>query len=73
MDPAHFDGIIALLAKYPNILRAELMAYHKMGTAKYKQLGKPYTLSHLPDMSPEQKAETLSYFHSHTARPVIFG
>lgn len=73
MDPAHFDGIIALLAKYPNILRAELMAYHKMGTAKYKQLGKPYTLSHLPDMSPEQKAETLAYFHSHTARPVIFG
>jgi pyruvate formate lyase activating enzyme len=73
MEAAHFDGIIALLTKYPNIPRAELMAYHKMGTLKYRQLGMPYTLSNLPDMSPEQKAETLAYFHSHTKRPVIFG
>ena len=73
MEAAHFDGIIALLEKYPNIPRAELMAYHKMGASKYKQLGKPYTLSHLPDMSPEQKAETLEYFHAHTKRPVLFG
>jgi pyruvate-formate lyase-activating enzyme len=72
MDPAHFDGIISLLDTYLEIPRAELMAYHRMGTAKYRQLGKPYALSNHPDMSPEQKAETLKYFHTHTKRPVIF-
>jgi pyruvate formate lyase activating enzyme len=73
MEPSHYDGIIALLEKYPEILRAELMAYHKMGTAKYRQLGIPYALSHLPDISPEQKTEVIEYFYTHTARPVIFG
>jgi glycyl-radical enzyme activating protein len=72
MEAAHFDGIIALLMKYPKIPRAELMAYHKMGLAKYRQLGKLYALSDLPDMSPEKKAETLAYFHTHTKRTVIF-
>ena len=73
MEPSHFDGMITLLNQYPNIERAELMAYHRMGTAKYKQLGMPYSLFDLPDMSPEQKAETLAYFHAHTKRTVIFG
>ncbi len=72
-ETAHYDGIIALLERYPNIPRAELMAYHRMGTGKYKQLGKPYTLSHLPDMGTEQKQEVLAYFHAHTKRPVVWG
>ena len=73
MEPAHFDGIIALLEKYPAIPRAELMAYHRMGTAKYRQLGKPYALSHLPDMTKEQKEKTIAYFQEHTKHPVIWG
>ncbi len=72
-EASHYDGIIALLTKYPSIPRAELMAYHRMGAAKYRQLGKPYALSHLPDMSPEQKAEAMGYFHAHTKRPVVWG
>ncbi len=72
-ETGHYDGIIALLDRYPGISRAELMAYHRMGTGKYKQLGKSYTLSNLPDMGLDQKEEILAYFHAHTKRPVVWG
>lgn len=35
----HFDGIVALLEKYPGIERAEILPYHTFGIGKMEQLG----------------------------------
>ena len=38
-DDGHFAGIAALTARYPGIRGAELMPYHRFGTAKARQIG----------------------------------
>lgn len=35
----HFDGIAALLLRYPKILRSEIMPYHVFGLTKTEELG----------------------------------
>lgn len=37
----HFDAIAALLKKYPNIARAEILPYHTFGIGKSEELGLP--------------------------------
>ena len=32
----------------------ELLPYHKLGTATYEKLGRPYLLGHVPTPAPEQ-------------------
>lgn len=38
-DEGHFGAIAALTARYPGIRGAEVMPYHRFGTAKARQLG----------------------------------
>ena len=38
-NAAHFAGIAALTARYPGIRGAEVMPYHRFGTAKARQIG----------------------------------
>ncbi len=52
----HFAAIRALKAKYPNILRAQVMPYHTIGRGKYGEIGLPYSLSSLENATEEQRA-----------------
>lgn len=50
----HFKAIATLGKKYKSIRRIEVFGYHDFGAFKYKQLGMPYSLKHLPAAKPEQ-------------------
>ena len=52
----HLDGIAALLKQYSEIEGCELMAYHKMGVAKYIELGLNYSVT-AQEMDEQQKAD----------------
>ena len=45
--PDHFAGIAALANRYERILRIEVEPYHALGEAKYRRLGRDYTLDGL--------------------------
>lgn len=52
---AHFSAIRRLQEQYRCIQSCEIMPYHSLGKSKWESLGKDYTLSALPDATPEQK------------------
>ena len=54
----HLDGIAALLKRYSEIEGCELMAYHKMGAAKYTELGLDYSVT-AQEMDERKKANLL--------------
>lgn len=51
----HFEAIRELKKKYPNIIRAEIMAYHSLGKGKWESIGMEYTLKDLPDAGEKAK------------------
>lgn len=52
----HFSAIRHLQESYSCIQSCEIMPYHSLGSSKWEQLGRDYSLSDLPDASMEQKA-----------------
>lgn len=46
-----------LIGKWKNLKGLDVLAYHTMGTSKYKELGIPYPLEGVPDMKPEKAKE----------------
>lgn len=70
---AQMDAIADMLERYPRLLRAEGMGYHKMGGGKYGEIGCEYTLSHLPDMSKEEKEAFSAGMAARTSRPFFWG
>ncbi len=71
--PEHFAGIQAVLLKHPQIERCELMAYHNLGSGKYKALGLSYALDGLPNMTEEQKTAALQAVQNGISQQVIWG
>lgn len=51
----HFYALRSLIAQFPCISHAEVMAYHDIGKGKWQALGKAYALSDLPTVSGETK------------------
>ncbi len=51
----HFTAIRALKNRYPNITKVEVMAYHDSGRYNWENLGLPYTLMDVKNVSQEQK------------------
>lgn len=68
----HLDGIVQLTQAYPMLAGCELMAYHTLGTSKYRELGMKYTLT-ASEMAEETKAEILQYMQQRAAVPVKWG
>ncbi len=58
----HFDEIIALSTKYPNIKQFELLPYHNFGISKAKNTNLNY--KEFPIPSTEQKNEWLAYLQT---------
>lgn len=55
----HLESLARVLTANPRILCAELMAYHKLGSGKYQEIGQEYTLKHIVPMSVSEKADFL--------------
>ncbi len=68
----HLEGILSLLARYPGLEGCELMAYHKLGIAKYKELGLNYALD-AQEISPEQKDALLTWMNARAPLTIRWG
>ncbi|HSK68179.1 MAG TPA: glycyl-radical enzyme activating protein [Candidatus Limnocylindria bacterium] len=69
----HLRAIAEFLKSHPRIGRAEVMAYHRLGVGKAKQLGMEGLPVDLPNAAPEQKAAWLERLRELGARNVILG
>ena len=46
LDASHYDGIVRLVQRYPNIQQVDLEPYHPMGLSKMSALGRVSTYDH---------------------------
>ena len=61
-DEAHFKAVAGLVERYPNIRRAEIMAYHNLGVSKADQIGMAGELWDQENTSAKQKEVWLRRF-----------
>ena len=55
-------SVIDYISQYSCIERVELLGYHIMGAAKYKNMGIPYPLEGIPPLQPERLNEIREMF-----------
>ncbi|MER5276264.1 pyruvate formate-lyase-activating protein [Streptomyces sp. NPDC002809] len=63
-DPANIDGVAAFAASLGNVSRVDVLPFHKLGEAKWRALGKPFTLHDTPPPTPGQVAAAREVFAS---------
>lgn len=64
-DKQHLRSLAEYLQPYlPVIERVELLPYHTMGRYKYQEMGIPYPLENMPDLSQEAINQARKYFSS---------
>jgi pyruvate formate lyase activating enzyme len=69
----HFRAVAGLLARYPQIRRAEIMGYHKFGEDKRGRLGLPPQAYTGPNATTEQKQSWLDQLSALGAANVTCG
>lgn len=72
-DDGHLMGIAELDKKYPNLLGIEIMAYHNMGVAKARRVGKEAYYEDLKNTEEEKKQEWLDKLRSYGCQKVVIG
>ncbi len=65
----HFDAIIALSKKYPNIVQFEILPYHNFGISKAKNTHLDFVEFPIP--TKEQKIEWLAYLQSKMGEKIV--
>lgn len=68
----HLQGILSLLQRYPTLAGCELMAYHKLGIGKYRELGIPYALD-AEELTEEKKDAILRWMNERAPLRVKWG
>jgi pyruvate formate lyase activating enzyme len=56
------------LSQYPNVKRLELLAFHKMGEYKWKELGLIYSLTDTPEPDRELMSKVRAIFEENNIR-----
>ncbi|OIJ65428.1 pyruvate formate-lyase 1-activating enzyme [Streptomyces mangrovisoli] len=65
-DPEeNVEGVAAFAASLGNVTRVDVLPFHKLGAAKWAELGKKFTLADTPTPTAAQVAEARSIFASH--------
>ena len=72
-DDEHLRGIAGILCNNPEILRAEIMAYHRLGVGKVRQLGMGEPEIDLPNASSAQKKEWVKKLEGYGVKRVTIG
>jgi pyruvate formate lyase activating enzyme len=62
-EPAHLTAIAELAARYPNLVKVEVMAYHDLGRDKGARIGRPWQLEDVPSADEERRARWLATLH----------
>lgn len=70
-DEGHFAGVAALLRKYPQILRAEIMPYHNLGVSKVADFGLDVPVHDAKNATDEQIRVWLDRFREAGAERVF--
>lgn len=65
------QAVIDYISHYSCIERIELLGYHIMGEAKYKNLNIPYPLAGIPPLQPERLEEIRELFRKKTNIKVL--
>lgn len=47
------DAVAAIVRRWPNVSRVEVLPFHQMGASKWERLGTPYPLEHTRSPEPE--------------------
>ncbi|TIC85525.1 pyruvate formate-lyase-activating protein [Nocardioides sp. GY 10127] len=61
-DPANVAGVAELAAAWGNVERVDVLGYHRLGVAKYADLGLPYRLEGVEPPTAEQLAAAVEQF-----------
>lgn len=61
---ASYEGLADFLRECGNVEKVEILPFHKMGEAKWKELGFPYELSDTPPPAPELIRQVRAIFES---------
>ncbi|GGJ23360.1 pyruvate formate-lyase-activating protein [Streptomyces brasiliensis] len=64
-DPANIEGVAAFAAGLGNVLRVDVLPFHKLGEAKWQALGMLFTLHDTPTPTTEQTALARGVFAAH--------
>lgn len=61
-DPANVAGVADLAARWGNVDRVDVLGYHRLGVAKYEELGLRYRLDGVQPPTAEQLAAAAAIF-----------
>ena len=64
-DVAAIDGLATFVATLSNVEQVDVLPFHKLGAAKYDQLGIPFPLRDTPVPDPELTHRVREQFRSH--------
>lgn len=64
-DRANIEGVARLAAGWGNVDRVDVLGYHRLGVAKYEELGLRYPLDGVPPPTPDQLATAAAIFADH--------
>ena len=64
----HLAGLLAYIKTLKNVQRVELLPYHILGVAKYKELGIPYKLNGVEPMEAEKLLTWQQKMNEHLAK-----
>jgi len=61
-DPREIQEVATFVAGLGNVERVDVLPFHKLGAAKYDQLGIPFALADTPTPSPQLTATVRENF-----------
>lgn len=69
----HLEDVAGVLRECPGIQGVELMAYHRLGTGKYREIGEEYRLAGTQGMTESTRAAFLAQAREAISHPVRWG
>lgn len=70
-DDAHLNAVAEYVSHYSVVERVEILPYHTLGKHKYDELGIPYALDGVPDLTLEAQNHAKDIFAQHVTCRVI--
>ena len=64
-DPANVDAVATIAAAVPTVERVEVLPFHRLGTAKYAELGLTFPLADTPAPDDSLLDRVRGQFHEH--------
>jgi pyruvate formate lyase activating enzyme len=70
-DDEKLHALAEYVSRYSVVQRVELLPYHSLGNFKYEQLGLPYPLEGVADLSAERLENATNIFKKHLSCTIV--